>query len=136
MPSSFYNFEIEQPAFGDLALLGITENELDEQCDDLFGDTPIKFVPRKGNQIDEKIKFYINELLITIPIVHIKGDLFLVGSERLNFKQNTNNDSLMVRVGGGYVKFDEHIMKFARYYQRMLVVYMIKSGESLEWVIE
>ena len=109
LPSSFYNFELEQPAFGDLALLGITETELDEQCDDLFGDTPIKFVPRKGNQIDEKIKFYINELLITIPIVHIKGDLYLVGSERLNFKHNTNNDSLMVRVGGGYVKFDEHI---------------------------
>jgi len=42
----------------------------------------------------------------------------------------------MVRVGGGYVKFEEHIEKFQRYYQRMLVVYMIKSGESLEWVVE
>jgi hypothetical protein len=42
----------------------------------------------------------------------------------------------MVRVGGGYAKFEEHIDKQARYYQRMLVVYMIKSGESLEWVVE
>lgn len=117
-------------------MLGITEAELDEQCDDLFNDTPIKFIPRKGNQIDEKIKFYIKELMITIPIVHIKGDLYLLGSERLNFKQNQNTDSLLVRVGGGYVKFEEHILKFSRYYQRMLVVYMIKSGESLEWVIE
>jgi len=76
----------EQPAFGDLALLGITEAELDEQCDDLFNDVPIKFVPRKNNKICEKIKFYIKELIITIPIVHIKSDLYLVGSERLNFK--------------------------------------------------
>ena len=42
----------------------------------------------------------------------------------------------MVRVGGGYVKFEEHVLKQDRYYQRMLVVYMFKSGESLEWVVE
>lgn len=47
-----------------------------------------------------------------------------------------HNDSLMVRVGGGYVKFEEHVLKQDRYYQRMLVVFMIKSGESLEWVVE
>ena len=71
---------------------------------------------------------------IKFPIVLIKDDLYLIGSERLNI--NMTNDSLMVRVGGGYVKFEEHITKNDRYYQRMLVVYMIKSGESLEWVIE
>lgn len=98
--------------------------------------TPIKFMPRKGNKIDEKIRFYIQELNITIPIDYIKGDLYLIGSDRLNIKQNSNNDSLMVRVGGGYVKFEEHFEKYDRYYQRMLVVHMIKSGESLEWVIE
>ena len=54
--------------FGDLALLGISEYELDKQCDDLFGQTPIKFQARKGNKIDEKIKFYIQELGITFPI--------------------------------------------------------------------
>lgn len=93
-------------------------------------------MPRKANKIDEKIRFYIQELNITIPIDYIKGDLYLIGSDRLNIKQNSNNDSLMVRVGGGYVKFEEHFEKYDRYYQRMLVVHMIKSGESLEWVIE
>lgn len=130
-----YNFDLA-PAFGDLALLGITETELDQQCDDLFCDTPIKFIARKGNKIDEKVKFYIHELGITIPIAHIKGDLYLIGSDRLNIKQNTQNDNLMVRVGGGYVKFDEHMDKYHRYYQRMLVIHMIKSGESLEFVCE
>lgn len=131
----YYN-TYEQHQFGDLALLGISESELDKQCDDLFYETPIQFVPRKGNKIDEKIRFYIQELNITIPIESIKGDLYLIGSERLNIKQNQNNDSLMVRVGGGYVKFEEHIEKYDRYYQRMLVTHMIKSGESLEWVID
>jgi len=75
-------------------------------------------------------------LNITIPIDYIKGDLYLIGSDRLTIKQIANNDSLIVRVGGGYVKFEEHFEKYDRYYQRMLVVHMIKSGESLEWVIE
>lgn len=102
----------EMPVFGDLALLGITESELDQQCDDLFEDTPIKFYPRKGNKIDENISFYIIQYDILIPIQHIKGDLYLIGSERKNIKQNVNNDNLMVKVGGGYVKFEDHIQKF------------------------
>jgi len=84
---------------------------LDKQCDDLFSDTPIKFKARKANKIEEKIKFYIQELEIKFPIVLIKDDLYLIGSERLTIKQNSNNDSLMVRVGGGYVKFEEHVLK-------------------------
>lgn len=118
---TYYNYggytpAIEQPAFGDLALLGITEIELDKQCDDLFNTTPIEFIPRKGNKIDEKIRFYIQELGITIPIDWIRGDLYLIGCDRLTIKQNQNNDSLLVRVGGGYVKFEEHIEKYDRYY--------------------
>ena len=42
----------------------------------------------------------------------------------------------MVRVGASWVKFEEQVQKQDRYYQRMLVMHMIKSGESLEWVIE
>ena len=101
----------EQPIFSELGQLGISESELDKQCDDLFSDIPMKFRPRKGNKIDEKIRFYIQELYIRFPIVMIKDDLYLIGCERLNIKQNTNNDSLMVRVGGGYVKFEEHVLK-------------------------
>jgi hypothetical protein len=42
----------------------------------------------------------------------------------------------MVRVGGGFEKFIEYIPKNHRYFERALVVYMIKSGESLEWVVD
>ena len=42
----------------------------------------------------------------------------------------------MVRVGGGYERFDDYISKKGKYFQRMLVVYMIKSGDSLEYVVD
>ena len=102
----------------DIDQLGITEEEIDQQCDDLFYDTPMKFKGRKGNPIDEKIKFYIQELELKFPIEFIKDDLYLIGTERLNIKQNTNNDSLLVRVGGGYTKFENHVLKQDRYYKR------------------
>lgn len=42
----------------------------------------------------------------------------------------------MIRIGGGYEKFDDYISKKGKYFQRMLVIYMIKSGDSLEYVID
>lgn len=45
-------------------------------------------------------------------------------------------DNLMLRVGGGFEKFTEYVPKNHRYFERSLVVHMIKSGESLEWVVD
>ncbi len=115
-------------------LLGISEEELDKQCDELFSDTPIKFRPRKNDVIDEMIAVYIRELGINIPIVWIKGSLYLIGSHRLNCE--LKGDQLILRVGGGYNTFEEWVVHNQRYFQRMLVIYMIKSGESLEWVVD
>jgi hypothetical protein len=42
----------------------------------------------------------------------------------------------MLRVGGGYESFQNYVPKNQRYFQKMLVVYMIKSGESLEKVVD
>lgn len=49
------NTEGQVAAFGDPDLLGITEDELDEQCDELFSQYPIRFEPRYGDQMDELI---------------------------------------------------------------------------------
>ena len=102
----------------------------------MFQEIPIKFKPRKGHEIDERLYQYTEELDITFPIVVIRNELYLVGSERLNIKLNANNNQLLVRVGGGYKNFEEHILAQNKFYQRMLVMHMIKSGESLEWVVE
>ena len=71
---------------------------------------------------------------ITIPIMHIKQKLYIIGSQRINL--DVKNDQLLCRVGGGYEKFHEYVPKNSKYFQKMLVVHMIKSGESLEWVID
>ena len=115
-------------------MLGITEDELDQQCDELFAETPVKFAPKKNNQVDLRIAQYLYELGVTIPVVHIKNSLYLIGSNRTNCHEV--NGKLVVTVGGGYEKFEDYVMANNRYLQRMLVVHMIKSGESLEWVIE
>ena len=121
-------------AFGDPDLLGISEEELDEQCDELFNQYPIRFEPRYGDQMDELIASSIYDNNFNIPIIWIKGKLYLIGSQRITcvIKRNT----ILLRVGGGYEKFATFVQKNHRYYQRMLVIHMIKSGESLEWVVD
>ena len=76
----------------------------------------------------------IQQLRITIPNLFIKEKLYLIGSVRINVDMKTDN--LMLRVGGGFEKFSEYVPKNHRYFERSLVVHMIKSGESLEWVVD
>jgi len=76
----------------------------------------------------------IKQLRITIPILFIKEKLYLIGSVRINVDMKTDN--LMLRVGGGFEKFIDYVPKNHRYFERSLVVHMIKSGESLEWVVD
>jgi hypothetical protein len=121
-------------AFGDPDLIGISEEELDAQCDELFGQYPIRFEPRSGDQMDQMIAASIYEHNFNIPIIWIKGRLYLIGSQRLTCQIKRN--ILMLRVGGGYEVFHTYISKYHRYNQRILVIHMIKSGESLEWVVD
>lgn len=114
--------------------MGISEEELDEQCDELFKETPIVFSPRHNHQMDGMIAMYIEQLDIRIPIVPIKGSLYLIGSNRVSC--SIKNDQLILRVGGGYEKFEDYVPKNHVFFQRMLVVHMIKSGESLEAVVD
>jgi len=84
--------------------------------------------------MDQAIAALIQDLNITLPILHIKDNLYLVGPVRMSCEMK--RDFVMLRVGGGYEKFVEHVPKNHRFYERTLVVHMIKSGESLEWVID
>jgi hypothetical protein len=65
--------------------IGITDEELDQQCNELFGiETPVDFKPRKNNQLDSAIAAVIKNMNVSIPIVHIKESNFLVGSQKVN----------------------------------------------------
>lgn len=48
-----------------------------------------------------------------IPVVKIDTGKYLVGSELKSLQ--IKGDTLLVRVGGGYVTLEEHILKVARY---------------------
>ena len=124
----------EHCAFGDMDLMGLSVEELDTQCDELFKTSPIEFVPRPDSEIDASMAEIIKMQNITVPILHIKDRLYLIGPNRMTC--NVIQDNLMVRVGGGYEKFFEYVPKNHRYFERSLVVHMIKSGESLEGVVD
>lgn len=96
-----YNSSKEQiAAFGDPDLVGISEKELDGQCDELFAEPPIIFNPRENNEMDEMIHNLIEELDIRIPVVPIKDRLYLIGSNRVTC--SLKNDNIILRVGGGF----------------------------------
>lgn len=42
----------------------------------------------------------------------------------------------MIRISGGYEEFADYISKNHKFHQKMLVISMIKSGESLEYVVD
>jgi len=71
---------------------------------------------------------------ITIPILHIKGSVYLIGDKKHIIQQNSN--SFTVRVGGGHFKFEEYVPNNHKYFEKALLMNMIKSKESLEWVCE
>ena len=100
----------------------------------MFSEAPMGFKARPGEHVDELIAHYIDEMNITIPIIWIKDNYYLIGSQRLICEIRRN--CLLLRVGGGYESFQEYVIKNDRYFQRMLIIYMIKSGENLEYVIE
>lgn len=131
----FVSDSLEMPIMmeDDLSSLGITEDEIDMQCDELFLQAPIEFKPKKNNEIDQILAKIIKDLNITIPIVNVKDSVYLVGSQRVNLIPK--RDSLVVKRGGGSQQFQEFYLLNKTQLQRSLVINMIKSGESLEHVV-
>lgn len=99
--------DTDTAAFGDIELMGISEQELDNQCDELFQDTPIEFQPRKNNCLDLEIAKLIEAQNIKIPIIHIKDQLYLIGHRRIN--ADIKREEVLLRIGGGYEKFSIHL---------------------------
>lgn len=101
------NSAFEHYIQGDVDYTGVTELEIEEQCEVLFAEAPIKFVSRKGEKVDQEVKRMIEEMNITIPIIWIKQNLFLVGNKTINLEKK--GEYVTGQIGGGYEKFDEYI---------------------------
>ena len=105
-----------------------------ELAEQLFTEEPIQFIPRKNEKLELELKKMIDNLKITIPIIWIKGTLYLIGDKKVNLQKN--GEFITANVGGGFEPFDTFIQKSHRVYERNLLVKMIQSKESLEWVLE
>lgn len=94
----------------------------------------MQFVPRKGVKVDYEIKRMIDEMVITIPIIHIKDKLYLVGIQKIHMDMKA--EDVIAQIGGGYEKFELYIKKQHKILERGLIIKMIQSKESLEWICD
>ena len=105
-----------------------------ELAEQLFTEEPIQFIPRKNEKLELELKKMIDNLKITIPIIWIKGTLYLIGDKKVNLQKK--GEFITAKAGGGFEPFDTFIRKNRKTYERNLLVKMIQSKESLEWVVE
>lgn len=90
-----------------------SETELDQNCDKLFSSPPIEFKARNLPLEQAMYEVYTAQH-ITIPIIHIREKLYLIGSGRMTC--DFRSDHAMVKVGGGYEKFEDYVAKNERYH--------------------
>ena len=58
----------------------IPESQIEVLASELFSTSPIPFVPRKDHEVDRGIQKALLEKSITLPVVWIKDNLYLVGT--------------------------------------------------------
>lgn len=114
--------------------LGLSEDDLEDQMDDLFKDSPIEFRPRKFNNTDQMIATTLGQLGSPIPVVAVSGTLYVVGSHVVNLL--AVKDKAFVERSTGNIKLDDFILENNLKFQRNLVLKMMKSNESLEFVMD
>jgi hypothetical protein len=71
---------------------------------------------------------------IMIPIIWIKNDLYLVGSQKSTCQMKSGN--VLIRQGASFEMFDQVVPGAQKYHQKVLVSHMISNDESLEWVCD
>ena len=87
---------------------------------------------RKGEKVDSEVKRMVEEMNITIPIIWIKQNLFLVGNKSINLEKK--GEYVTGKIGGGFEKFDEYIQKNHKKLEKDLVIKMIQSKESIQFI--
>ena len=65
----------------------------------------------QGDEVDELLAKYINEMQISVPIRRLEFGYYLFGTRKIYAK--VMNGKLVVRVGGGYSSFTEFIENYA-----------------------
>ena len=66
--------------------------------------------------------------------MHVRNQLYLIGTQRLNLEQKFQ--SVIVKIGHGFERFDAYVPQNQSKQQRALIELMAKSEECLEVVVE
>lgn len=113
---------------------GVIDEDVERQCDRLFHNAPIPFVPNKAKRLDIELASQINKHQITIPVVFIEGYQYLIGPHIFTCKLRGND--AMVKIGEMLLKFEEFVPQNHREFERTLVNIMCARQCSLEAVVQ
>ena len=65
-------------------------NQSREQYRDLFDSPPVPFKARRSKKLDEEIAKVVKKHNSTLPVIHIRNGLYLVGTNRCNCELRFN----------------------------------------------
>ena len=136
MDREFPNMAKDEP-FGEDEeedLMGLGESDIADMQKELFKEPSIDFIPRKNEPIDELLAEAIEEMNIKIPIVWVKGNIYQVGSQKLVLHIQRN--CLFIKFAEGQRSFHDYIIKSEKFIQRVLTIFALKSGESIDMVMD
>jgi len=71
-----------------------------------------QYVPKKGDEIDMKLAEVLNILGYELPLQYVKNGTYKFAGKLINMR--ILNGYLVIRVGGGYMKFDEWFEKYGK----------------------
>lgn len=120
----------------------VSESEVERQAHDLFHYTPIKFLPEADKaspnyKIDAEIQKCIANDGITIPIVHIKDYLYLIGPKRVQLDWRNDVELTVVDPDSGIQQNLNSFMATNEFdFKKELVRLMLRSDESLEYIVD
>jgi septal ring factor EnvC (AmiA/AmiB activator) len=72
----------------------------------------IKYQAVKGDKVDEKMAFYMNNFDMDVPMQRLGDGQYMFGSRKVFAK--IMNDKLVVRVGGGFMLIDEFLPTYGQ----------------------
>lgn len=101
------------------------KNEIQKKIESEFKSKkrpPITFKPKKNNPLDFHFSRLIKELNVRVPIVHIEKNKYLIGCNRCHC--SLKGDKVLIRVGGGYERFEDYIKNNHNQFEEVLATHM------------
>ena len=95
----------------------LTDRELEDEQINLFGQddyVPIEFNGNPSNALDRHIKEVIDDKLITIPVLHVENNKYLLGIDinEVHIVKNSVDrpEPVIVDADGDYVSLEDYLV--------------------------